>query len=291
MAKWSNITTTNEVNVTPRAIDFVSMFQRNIVRFLEIVGTSNMIEQQPGTTLRTITATVSVASSPAEGYEIPLSLASVTEAPIGTITIEKYRKGVTLEAIQKNGYDIAVQKTDEAFHNEHVGRIMSKFYSFLSTGTLSASASGFQATLAASIGEVKNYFKGNDLSINGTVAFVNLNDFYTYLGAANITVQNEFGIFYIKNFLGAEVIILCDDSCVSRGTMYVTAINNIIGYYVNPANGDIAQSGLVYYTDETGLIGAATEPSYGYAASVLNIVYGITIAAEYLGGICIGTIS
>lgn len=291
MAKLQNVTTTEEINVTPRAIDFVSSFSRTLERFLEVAGQSRFIEKVPGTTLRTITATISTASSPAEGYAVPLSLASVVEAPVSTITLEKYRKGVTAEAIEKNGYDIAVAKTDEAMLNEHVDRILNKFYSFLSTGTLSASATGFQATLAASIGAVKNYFKSNSLSYTGTVAFVNLKDFYAYLGNASITVQNEFGMFYVQNFMGAEVVILCDDTCVPQGKMYVTAINNIVGYHINPANSDYARAGLVYYTDETGLIGAAEEANYEYVAGILNILYGITILAEYLAGVCVATIN
>ena len=291
MAKLQNVTTTEEINVTPRAIDFVSSFSRTLERFLEVAGQSRFIAKTPGTTLRTITATISTASSPAEGYAVPLSLASVVEAPIGTIALEKYRKGVTAEAIEKDGYDIAVAKTDEAMLNEHVDRILNKFYSFLSTGTLSASATGFQAALASSIGAVKNYFKSNSLSYTGTVAFVNLKDFYTYLGGASITVQNEFGMFYIQNFMGAEVVILCDDNCVPQGKMYVTAINNIVGYHINPANSDYARAGLVYYTDQTGLIGAAEEGNYEYVAGILNIIYGITIFAEYLAGVCVATIN
>lgn len=283
---------TTDIDITIRPIDFVSQFSKNMERLLSVMGVSNMLIKPDGADIKVKTAVIpSLASSPAEGNTISYTSASVTEQSIGTITIEKYRVGATVEAITKWGYEDAVRRVDEEFFNKQRAKILSAFYSFLSTGTLTASASGFQATLAASIGKVKNYFLKNDLSYTGTVAFVNINDFYAYLGGASITVQSEFGMFYIQNFLGAEIVILCDDDCVASGTMYVTAIDNLIGYHINPASADLAQAGIPYYTDPSGLIGAQAVANYETASADLFTIFGIVIAAEYLGGICVGTIN
>ena len=286
------IVKTTDINVTPRVIDFVSQFNTNIERLFAVMGVSNMVVRPAGADVKVKTAVVpSLASSPAEGEAITPTSASVTEASLGSIVIEKYCIGATVEAISQYGYDDAIRRVDEAFFNKQRAAILGKFYTFLATGTLSCSATGFQATLAAAIGKVKNYFLSNDLSYTGTVAFVNINDFYAYLGGASITVQSEFGMFYIQNFLGAEIVILCDDSCVTSGKMYVTAINNLIAYHINPSDAAFSQADIPYYTEASGVIGAAGVPDYSTASSKLYTIYGITLAAEYLGGICVGTIN
>lgn len=44
-------------------------------------------------------------------------------------------------------------------------------------------------------------------SATGTALWVNTLDVYKYVGAANITLQTAFGFEYMKNFLGAEVVL------------------------------------------------------------------------------------
>ena len=48
----------------------------------------------------------------AEGEIIPLSKYETTKTPVGEITLKKWRKAVTAEAILKSGYDAAVIDTD-----------------------------------------------------------------------------------------------------------------------------------------------------------------------------------
>jgi len=217
MPDKTNITATGDVAGNPREIDFVSKFADNWQALLEIIGVSNMVEKQSGTSLHVKKGGCTLSSSPAEGELIPLSQCSVTDASIGTITLEKYKKEVTMENIDKFGYDIAVGKTDKAFENALRKKVMDKFYAFLSTGTLSCSATGVQATLSLANGYVRNAFRGLQLDITGVVGFMNMVDFYTYLGNATITVQNEFGYTYVKNFLGYDVLFLCADGEVASG--------------------------------------------------------------------------
>lgn len=288
----TNITATSNIAGNPREIDFVTRFADNWQGLMNIIGVTNMVEQAPGTSLHVKRGGIVLESSPAEGTIVPLSQASVTDEAIGTIVLEKYSKEVTAEAIQKFGFDVAVGKTDNAFENSLRAKVMSKFYAFLSTGTLTCSASGFQATLALAIGNVINAFATLHLDITGVVGFCNINDFYTYLGSATISVQKEFGYTYIKNFLGCDVLFLCDNSSVASGTIYATAIENLICYYCNPANGDLARADLNYTVDPVApIIGVHVRGDYDYVGSRMDALLGMVMACEYLSGICVGTIN
>lgn len=291
MAK-ENITLSSNIAGNPREIDFVTKFGDNWQGLLNIMGVSNMVEQAPGTALHVKKGGITLASTVAEGELIPLSSASVTDEAIGTITIEKYAKEVTGEAIQKYGYDIAVEKTDKAFENALRSKVMDKFYTFLATGSLTGTATGVQSALALANGNVRNAFGTLNLDITGVVGFMNILDFYTYLGGASITVQNEFGYNYVKNFLGYDVLFLCPSNQISQNTVIATAVDNIIGYYVNPANSDFAKAGLQFTTDNVApIIGAHVEGDYDYFGSKMNAILGITLSAEYLSGVCVMTIS
>ena len=70
----------------------------------------------------------------AEGDEIPLSQYKVEEKDFDTIRIEKYRKGVSLEAIAEKGYDAAVDQTDAEFKADLQNKILDKFYTQLKMG-------------------------------------------------------------------------------------------------------------------------------------------------------------
>ena len=123
-------TGTSQISVTAREVDFVSRFEQNWEALRNILGIMRPIKKAPGTTLRAYTASITLESgSVAEGQTIPLSQATVTEAYKDDVVISKYAKAVTLEAVQKYGADIAIEKTDEAFLNELQNSVLTQFYS------------------------------------------------------------------------------------------------------------------------------------------------------------------
>ena len=110
MAAKENLITTTEITVNPREIDFVTRFQRNWDHLREIMGIMRPIRMQPGTVLKSKYAQGTLQSGTvAEGEEIPYSQYTVKEKDYGKITIEKYAKAVTIEAIQNYGYEVAGQ--------------------------------------------------------------------------------------------------------------------------------------------------------------------------------------
>lgn len=290
MAK-ANLTKTANVAVTAREIDFVTRFQNNWEGLREILGIMRPIRKQPGTTLKVKSASITLANSPAEGEEIPYSLASVTETPISEMTIEKYAKAVSIEAIKDHGYEDAVARTDAAFLYELQSEVMDRFYTFLLTGSKTATYTTFQMALAMARGAVLNEFKSMKKAVTEVVGFVNLMDFYSYLGAADITVQSEFGLNYVKNFMGYRVVFLCSDDEIPAGKVVAVPVENINLYYVDPSESDFSRAGLEYTTQgETSLIGFHTQGNYNTAVSECFALMGLTLFAEYLNGIAVVTI-
>ena len=135
-------------------------------------------------------------------------------------------------------------------------------------------------------GNVLNKFKSIKRTVTEVVAFVNINDFYSYLGSADITVQTAFGLTYVQNFMGYRTIFLCSDNEVEQGRVIATPVDNIDLYYVDPSDSDFAKAGLEYTVEgETNLIGFHTEGNYGTAVSDSFALMGLTLFAEYLDDI------
>lgn len=292
-AKTRTTTTTQMSTVTPREIDFVTRFGDNWGALSAILGIMRPIRKAPGSVLKAYTASVTLQSGAvAEGDEIPYSLATVAEAAKTDITIEKYAKAVTIEAVAKYGADIAVEKTDDAFLNELQSTVLTKFYTFLNTGSLTGTAATWQAALAKAKGDVLNKFATMRKAVTDVVGFANINDAYAYLGAANITVQTAFGINYVKNFMGYSTLFLCPTVDIPLGKVIATPVENIDLYYIDPADSDFAKLGLNYTVQgETNLIGFHAEGKYSHAVGECYALMGMALWAEYLDGIAVTTVS
>ena len=279
------------INITAREVDFVTRFGRNWQHLRDILGITRPIRKAPGTQLKSKYASVSLESGVVEeGATIPYSTASVSEKTYATISIEKYAKAVTLEAIDKYGYDNAVQRTDDEFLNELQQNVTDRFYAYLKTGTLTRGCTTFQMALAMAQGDVLNKWKAMHRSTTRVIGFCNILDAYAYLGAASITVQNQLGLNYIENFMGYSVLFLLSNAELGQGKVIATPAENVVLYYVDPADSDFSRAGLEYRTDgETNLIGFHVNGNYGTAVSESFAILGLTLFAEYLDGISVVT--
>ena len=289
MAK-SNLTMQANITATVREIDFVTRFQKNWDSLREILGVMRPIRKTPGTQLVSYKATVNLEDGlVGEGEEIPYSLATVEPVAYEDITLEKYAKAVSIEAVNKYGAKVAVQKTDDAFLTELQTNVLTRFYDFLQTGTLTDSQDTFQMGFAMAIGNVRNKFKEMRRDITDVVAFVNVLDAYQYMGAANLTIQTQFGMDYIENFMGARKVFLTSE--IPSGKIIATAVENIDLYYVDPSDSDFAQLGLEYRTaGETRLIGFHVNGNYNTAVGEVFALMGLTLWAEYLDAVAVITI-
>lgn len=292
MAAKANLIMTNDIQVTAREIDFVTRFERNWQHLRDILDIMRPIKKQPGAVLKSKYAEGTLQSGKvAEGEEIPYSKFVVKEKPYAEMTIEKYAKAVSIEAIKDHGYENAVQMTDDEFLFQLQTDVTGRFYDYLKTGTLTSTETTFQMALAMAKGRVENKFKQMHRNVTGVVGFVNILDVYEYLGAAEISIQNQFGFQYMKDFMGFNTIFLLSDSEIPRGQVIATPVENIVLYYVDPNESDFARAGLVYtVSGETNLIGFHTQGNYHTAVSEAFAVMGLTLFAEYIDAIAVITI-
>ena len=281
--------TTNVTNVNVREIDFVSSFGRDFGSLMNVFGISRPIAKTPGQGMQIITHTIgTLETSPAEGVDITPTTVAIAGTQVVEATVEKYATAVTLETINKYGYDIAIARTDDAFKAKLQNVVKGRFYTFLNTGSLSDTAATFQAALAKAKGKVLDKWSQLGLAPGEVVAFVNVDDFYTYLGAATIGAQvsTAFGMEYISDFLGYRRIFLCDSTEVAPGTVLATPVYNMVAYYVNPGASDFARAGLPMTIDGvTPLIGYHINGNYTKMTSEAYAVFGLYLFAEHLDGI------
>ena len=286
MAVTPNTTTTANINASIREIDFVSRFEQTWEALREIMGVARPVRKAPGTKLVASKATVVLADGTVqEGDEIPLSQATITPVAYEDIELKKYRKRVTVEAVEKYGAIVAVQKTDDAFLNELTGEVLDDFYAFAQTGTLTGNENSFQMAVAMAVTKVKDKFKKSRLNYGNIVAFVNTLDVGRYLGTANISMQTRNGIEYFKDFLGANTVIVSSE--ITEGTVIAIPADNIVLYYIDPADGRYDELGLNYTTGNTptNLIGVHKEPVYGRASGDTFALMGMKLFAEYIDAI------
>lgn len=274
-------------NVTAREIDFVSRFGDNWDALRDILGIMRPIRKAPGTALVSYTASVALADGEVDpGHVIPYSKATITQAAMGELKVKKYAKAVPIEDVEKYGAEIAVEKSDDAFLTQLQNVVLSQFYSFLNTGSLTGNAATWQEALAKAQGMVLNKFATMQKSVTAVVGFANILDAYDYLGAAELTTQTSFGLTYVQNFLGYSTLFLLPETQIPRGTVIATPVENIDLYYIDPSDSEFVKLGLSYTTQgETNLIGFHAQGNYGTAVGESFAIMGITLWAEYLDGI------
>ena len=274
-------------SVTAREKDFVTRFGDNWEALRNILGIMRPIRKTPGTSLVSYTADVTLESGAVEpGEIIPYSKATITQAAKADLTIEKYAKAVPIEDVNKYGAEIAVEKSDDAFLTKLQNVVLTKFYNFLKTGTLTQTATTWKDALAKAQGEVLNKFATMQKDVTAVVGFANILDAYDYLGAADITVQTQFGLTYIKDFLGYSTLFLLPAAQIARGTVIATPVENIDLYYIDPGDSEFARLGLNYTTQgETNLIGFHAQGNYSTAVGESYALMGMALWAEYLDGI------
>lgn len=268
-----------------REVDFVSRFSSNWEDLRDLMSISRLVQKTPGTILKSKYAEVTLESGAVgEGEAIPYSQAEVKEKTYAPIVLNKYKKAVSAEAIADHGYQAAVQMTDDQFLVELQDVVLDKFTAYIQTGTLIRAAATFQAALAKAQGEVRNKWKKMKKGITEIVGFCNILDAYDYLGAANITVQTQFGMTYIENFLGYSRLFL--SSYIPAGKVVATPVENLVLYYINPADADFARAGLNFRVDgETPLLGFHVDGNYNTLVSESTALMGMVLFAEYLDGI------
>ena len=288
----ANLTTSAETNLITQAqmakareVDFVHRFTHtSLEKLIEVLGVTRKIPMMEGTTMYVYETTGAVP----EGEVIPLSRYATTKTAVGEITLKKWRKAASAEAIKKSGYEAAVRDTDAALLKDVQTGIRTDFFTLLNgtiTGSVTATGVGLQAALADAWGKLQVAFENDSAE---AVYFMNPLDVSEYLGKAQVTMQTAFGMTYIENFLGLGTVIL--NSNITKGTFIATAKENIVMYYLT-MNGDIADA-FELTSDELGYIGIKSGYQNEARAQIESLIMdGIQFFVEYAGGVVKGTIT
>ena len=287
MAAETNTILTSDL-AKVRTVDFNLQFTGSIKKLTEALGITRKIAVTEGTVLKAYKVKGTLQNGTvAEGELIPLSKYETEEVPVGAINLKKWRKGTTAEAILKRGYDQAVGDTTDKMVRDIQKDIRTSFFNWFSTaeGVTQATGAGLQAALANGWGQLQVLWEDDAVE---TVYIVNPLDIADYLGKAEVSMQNMFGMKYIEDFIGLGSVLT--NSNVPKGTYYATAKENLVMYYVNVSDSELARAfGLT--TDETGYIGI-NEYADKDTARVMDLVMsGITFFPERINGIVKGTIT
>lgn len=271
-----------------REVEVTTLFEEGLKKLIEALGVTRKIEKTAGAMIKTYKATGTLQDGTvAEGETIPLSKYITEAVNYGEITLKKWRKATTAEAIMDRGYDQAVDMTTDRMIKDVQKSIRASFFSSMAgiDGATTVTAAGLQATLAQAWGKLQVLFEDDSAE---AVYFVNPTDIADYLATAQITTQEAFGMKYITDFLGLGTVII--NSTVPTGKVLATVKENLILYYVSVNGADLGEV-FDFTSDETGYIGIHEQPDYTNMTSEDTIISGIELLAERTDGVVVGTIS
>lgn len=268
------------------SIDFAEQFGQRFNTLSELLGVQRTLPMASGTVLKTYTSSVTLDGTVvAPGDIIPLSKVVLEDGPSQELAWDKKRKAVPMEDIQKYGFQKAITLTDNKLLNEIQKGVRTKLLAQLASGTGTATGVGLQAAMAQNWATVTAKFDEDDVQI---ISFMNPFDAADYLGQANVTVQNAFGMTYLEGFLNNKVVFMSAE--IPQGTVYSTADQNLIAAYALMNGGEIGQA-FDFVTDETGLIGITHDIDKSRLTAETITAYGVVLFAERLDGVVVGTIT
>jgi len=264
-----------------KSIDYAYRFGENFSKFIEALGITRQIPVQEGFTITMYTAPeVDLKDGDVgEGELIPLSKVTPKPAETKEITLKKYRKVTTVEAIQRYGRDKAINLTDEELIKEVQKGIRDDLFTAikthgteqpnLNTGTL-------QGALASAWGALEVLFEDDTIT---TVAFVNPMDVANEIANKEISLETQFGLRYYTDVTGTVVFL---NNTIPQGEVYATAADNLQVAYIS-ANSE-AYTEFNMFTDEFGYIAVAHGQQLETMSVQTVLASGVLIFPERLDG-------
>jgi len=264
-------------------INFVAKFESDLHNLLNVLGKTDVEVVAPGTAYKIykVSGTAS-ASAVAEKALIPDSGIAMGNATVVELAYNKYRNLVGIESIGKKGYDVAVGGANTALLKDVQKAIRASIFTALADGTGTATGTSFQAAVAAAAAQLEIKFEDEAFT---SVLFANPADAYGYLGSHNVTLENQFGLSYLANFMGIGNVVI--DSHVPSGTIYGTASENLAVIAASIAS----IPGMELTTDQSGIIAVHNGAKYENAALETVAYCGLAVQPAYLDRIIKATIS
>ena len=282
MAAENNLTVTL---AKAQSIDMAETFGQSVKKLVDLLGVTRKTVLPVGSTIKTYKSKVTLAGGTVDkGDEIPLSKVDLTEGTPIELKWDKRRKAVSAEDIQKYGFEQAISNTDTKLIKEVQSNIKKGLFTQLDGTSTTVQEKGLQATVAKCWGKVIEKFDDDEVRVIG---FIHPLDVATYLSNAGITTQNAFGLKFVEDFLGFDMLVIT--SAVASGTLYATAADNLVLAYADLANGELAKT-FDFITDETGIVGVTHNTNKTRLTSETIIASASVLYAEVLDGVVKATI-
>lgn len=276
-------TMANLDNFREKSIDYVYRFEESLKSFQDAIGISRLMPVQSGMKIELLgKPTVDLASGDvAEGDIIPLSKVTPAVVSEKKITLKKYRKATSGEAIQTYGADQAVSYTDDALIKEVQKGIRTDLFDLVQSGdaqtNLNAS-NGLQGALATSWGALQTIFEDDTIKV---VVFAHPMDVAQAIADKQLTLENAFGLNYYTDVTGTVVFT---STQVAQGSVYATAAENLVLAYIPAGTSDLGrQFGLT--ADNTGFIGMKHFLHNESLTQQTLVVSGVLMFPERLDGV------
>lgn len=264
-----------------KSIDYTSRFGQNFSKFVEALGITRQIPVQEGFTIKLYGAPeVDLADGNVpEGELIPLSKVTPVAVDTKEITLKKYRKVTTMEAIQKYGANEAVNITDDALIKEVQKNIRADLFTTIKSGQAvnNLRAGTLQGALATAWGQLETVFEDDTVRV---VAFVNPLDVAQANADKELTLETQFGLNYYTTATGTVVFT---STQIERGTVYATAAENLQVAYIG-SNSE-AYRAFNMTTDQFGYIGMVHDTTTEALVVQTVLASGVAMFPERLDGV------
>lgn len=271
----------NFTNLEAKSIDYTYRFGENFSKFIEVLGITRQIPVQEGFTITMYSAPeVELADgNVGEGELIPLSKVTPQPADTKEVTLNKFRKVTTAEAIQRYGRDEAINMTDDALIREVQKGIRDNLFEAIKThGAVrdNLNAGTLQGALASAWGALEVLFEDDVID---TIAFVNPMDVAKEIANKDITLETQFGLRYYEDVTGTVVML---NNTIPQGTVYATAAENLQVAFI-PTNAEMYQE-FNMLTDQFGYIAMAHGQQLETMSVQTVLASGVLIFPERLDG-------
>lgn len=255
-------------------INFVGKFTTDLHNLMAVLSKTDVNVMAPGTAYKIYKSSGKLSTEKvAEKALIPDSGIAMGDAEIAELTYGKYRNLTSIEDIGKKGYDVAVGGSNTALLKEIQKGVRASIFTAIAKGTGTATGKDFQSKVAAAAAALAKAFEDEAYT---PVIFANPDDAFEYLGSHTVTLENNFGLSYLANFLGIGNVVI--DSNVTKGTVYGTAAENL-----DLVAASIASiPGMDMTTDESGIIAVHNGPRYENGALEVVAFSGLAVQPIYL---------
>lgn len=263
--------------------DFVGKFERDVSKLRDLLAASDWRRMRPGQVLyaHAISGTFEAAQT-TPGAAVTPSVYSDTGTPIA-LTFNRWSTLTPVEDVAAYGRDEAILRKDDALLKDIQKDVVGQFMAGISTtATGTASGTGFQDAAASAWAALGTACDNERCT---PVFFANFVEAGKYLSAANISVQQAFGLTYVANFLGIGTLIL--DVNVPNGKLWATAAENII---VATADLETVRD-FDMYMAEDGVIAVSHKEAMDNGAIATHAWAGITVLPMFDDRVIISTIN